>query len=305
MPARFGFGLRRARLIGVEPLSGEGSTFPLDLLSASLAGAWSVARALSRRMIGLPIVRLRRTLDNMEQDFEPNALGLLDETAVLNWATGGSVFIVTEYDNTGNNRHRTQTIATNQAILVENGVLQKRGGRPAAVAANVGTNLQFYYDANGLTSATIQGVMNIVGPAGLSAVGLGANGSLFGFGQSGGSWGNLGAVPQLGGLAWRFGIGVASNPTWARPITAGQTIRIAVVKNGTAETPYLNGQAGPVYTAPAGATANIATTGLSFMGLGGQAVPGNAISETYFGPGTALSAADLAILDQDQARFYV
>ncbi len=86
---------------------------PLDMLPEAVM-AFSVHKLSST--YGGPILRLRRDSDNAEQDFY--AVGnSVDVQAIITWATGANVYVVTWYDQSGHGNHATQTTATYQPLL--------------------------------------------------------------------------------------------------------------------------------------------------------------------------------------------
>lgn len=101
----------------------------LDGYTDSLTGAWSVARRLLVSYSG-PLIRVRRDSDNTEQDILPNALGNLDQTALLAFVGAGSAFVTTVYDQQGSNAFGNLT-ALNQPRIVNAGVVVTLSGKPA------------------------------------------------------------------------------------------------------------------------------------------------------------------------------
>ena len=77
---------------------------------------------------GGPVVRVRRSSDNTEQDF--TATQITDGT-LTTFCGAGNGFIRTWYDQSGNSRNATQTTTTNQPIIVSSGSLQILNSRPA------------------------------------------------------------------------------------------------------------------------------------------------------------------------------
>jgi hypothetical protein len=59
-------------------------------------------------------LRVRRSLDNTEQDIGFSSTGDLNLSILTNFLQGSNGFITTWYDQSGNNRHFTQTTAVNQ-----------------------------------------------------------------------------------------------------------------------------------------------------------------------------------------------
>jgi hypothetical protein len=79
-----------------------------------------------------PVVRVRRSSDNAELDIGSVA-GQLDTAALLAHTGGGSGFVATWYDISGNARHATQTTAASQPRIVNAGVVDTINGAPSLV----------------------------------------------------------------------------------------------------------------------------------------------------------------------------
>jgi hypothetical protein len=94
----------------------------LDKLSLNPRAAWSLR--LVRTAYTGPIIRVRRSSDDAEQDFYADRVsGLLDAPAIVAWVgAGNDGFVRTWYDQTGNGWHGVQTILTYQPKLVSAGV---------------------------------------------------------------------------------------------------------------------------------------------------------------------------------------
>jgi hypothetical protein len=75
-----------------------------------------------------PVVRVRRSSDNTEQDF--TATQVSDGT-MTTFCGAGNGFVRTWYDQSGNGRHATQTTTANQPQIVSNGALVTDGTHPA------------------------------------------------------------------------------------------------------------------------------------------------------------------------------
>ena len=90
------------------------------------AAAYSL-RELSTASVGSAVVRVRRSLDNVEQDF--TAAEITDGT--LTTFTGANDgFVTTWYDQSGNANNATQSTATKQPKLVTSGVVELDNGKP-------------------------------------------------------------------------------------------------------------------------------------------------------------------------------
>ena len=99
--------------------------YPLDLLSTpartTLRGAYSVKR-LSINYTG-PMVKIRRSTDNVIQDFYADQYGNLGTsnnntgTPYLSWIGAGTGYVDTWYDQSGSNNHATQSTTSIQPVL--------------------------------------------------------------------------------------------------------------------------------------------------------------------------------------------
>ena len=67
-------------------------------------------------------LRLRRSSDNDEQEFEPIFSRKLDVSSINLWAGSDSVYVTKIFDRTGNGNHALQSIASSQPRLVNAGV---------------------------------------------------------------------------------------------------------------------------------------------------------------------------------------
>lgn len=119
---------------------------PVDLLLdlyPNAAGAFSL-RQLRTTYTG-PVVRVRRSSDNTEQDFTASQVS--DGTlATFCSATNG--FVRTWYDQSGNARNATQSTNGNQPRIVNAGILVTKNGKPAISIAGTGD----HFMVNGLSS---------------------------------------------------------------------------------------------------------------------------------------------------------
>lgn len=83
-----------------------------------------------------PVVRVRRSTDNAEQDF--SATQVTDGT-LTTFCGAGNGFVATWYDQSGNGLHLGQTTISNQPQIVTSGALQTEGSKPCIKHA-AGTN---------------------------------------------------------------------------------------------------------------------------------------------------------------------
>jgi hypothetical protein len=119
---------------GAVTVSACGSvcTYPLDTISTPGA-AYSIRRL--RTAYTGPLLRVRRSSDNAEQDigFSSSGCGDLDTAALTTFVGGNSAFIRTWYDQSGNGRNISQTTSANQPRLVNAGTLEVTSGGRAGV----------------------------------------------------------------------------------------------------------------------------------------------------------------------------
>ena len=92
------------------------------------AAAYSL-RSLSSATLRSPVVRVRRSNDNAEQDFTAFEI---NNGALVAWVGSGNDGLVTTwYDQSGNDNDATQTTAASQPKIVDAGVLVTEGGKAA------------------------------------------------------------------------------------------------------------------------------------------------------------------------------
>ncbi|WP_162127474.1 LamG-like jellyroll fold domain-containing protein [Flavobacterium phycosphaerae] len=96
---------------------------------ASSGGAYSL-RKLSSAYTGNAIL-VRRSSDNTTQNIGFTPAGLLDETTLLAFVGSGNGFVQTWYDQSGFNRHVTQSTLASQPRIVNAGVIERQNGVPS------------------------------------------------------------------------------------------------------------------------------------------------------------------------------
>jgi hypothetical protein len=114
---------------------------PPQLLDAypGAAAAYSL-RSLSLAYGG-PVVRVRRSSDNTEQDF---TAAQVTNGTLATFCGAGNGFVRTWYDQSGTGRNATQTSTLIQPSIVSSGTLITTNGKPALEFANSGSsNLSF------------------------------------------------------------------------------------------------------------------------------------------------------------------
>lgn len=160
--------------MGLLMLMGDsGFRGALDTLTTGLESAWSVGRRLRSAYTGA-VVRVRRSSDNVEQDFSGSgASGAVDASAVAAFCGAGDGFLTTIYDQSGLARNLTQATTTNQPLVVSAGVAQTQNGRLWAVfngsvssrRMTVSGSTAHYKSFHDGTSSTLYCVFNVVNDA--------------------------------------------------------------------------------------------------------------------------------------------
>jgi hypothetical protein len=105
---------------------------PLPLDKGTFAAGWSVARRLRTAYTG-PLIRIRRSSDNTEQDIGYTGANVLNTDAIASFVGANSAYVKTIYDQTGNSRILTQTSNSLQPRIVNAGTLDTQNGKPCAV----------------------------------------------------------------------------------------------------------------------------------------------------------------------------
>jgi hypothetical protein len=116
------------RQIGTPVLPSGQTAGLLDTYSDALV-AYSL-RKLRAWYYGAAI-RVRRSSDNTEQDIAFDASGNLDTTSLLAFVGSGSGYVAKWYDQSGSTNHLIKTTAANQPRIVNAGVLEMVGTKPA------------------------------------------------------------------------------------------------------------------------------------------------------------------------------
>jgi hypothetical protein len=108
-------------------------------------------------------IRVRRSSDNTETDIGFNNAGDLDTSALATFVGNGNGFVSTWYDQSGNDRHATQTGTTFQPTVVSSGSLVTMNTKPSLNFNTSTTRLRYQQVTNFLSQpttifATVQGV---------------------------------------------------------------------------------------------------------------------------------------------------
>jgi len=127
----------------------------LDTYS-NAAAAYSL-RALNSQYKG-PLIRVRRSSDNSEQNIFALASGDLDIARLLTFVGAGSGYVTTWYDQSGNGRNATQATSTKQFRIVDTGVLETYDGKPCLSYVSTA---ELYYAVNQAQPVWMVGVVEV------------------------------------------------------------------------------------------------------------------------------------------------
>lgn len=117
-------------MFGTKPAAASG--YLLDTYTGAAA-----AYSLRQLKTGVTsVVRVRRSSDNAEADF--TALEITNGT-LTTWTGANNGFVVTLYDQSGNNNNATQTVTGSQPAIVLAGVLQLWKAKPTLLTQVTGT----------------------------------------------------------------------------------------------------------------------------------------------------------------------
>lgn len=125
-------------LVFLLMFSMKASAAILDDVAATPSAAYGL-RKLRSAYAGSAI-NVRRSSDNTTMDIGFDGNGDLDTTALLNFVGSGSGYVATWYDQTTNNNNAVQSTAANQARIVNAGVIDTNGGKPAILFTSASAN---------------------------------------------------------------------------------------------------------------------------------------------------------------------
>ena len=114
--------------VGRDVVRAADSSSLLDLYGEDVLAAYSF-RKLSSAYAG-SAVRVRRTSDNTEQDIGFDASGNLDTSTLTTFLGGSDGFITKWYDQSGNSRDGSQTLASRQIRIATAGVIVTKNSLP-------------------------------------------------------------------------------------------------------------------------------------------------------------------------------
>jgi hypothetical protein len=152
----------------------SGKKLFLDAFSGAAVG-WSLQNLKATTVF---VIRVRRSSDNVEQDFR--AIEIINGT-LLAFVGANNGFVTIIYDQIGSN-NMINNIATLQGQIVSNGSVILKGGKPCIIRSvdNNGGYLSAYKPNDG---ATVKGVFYVGDNEGRTSLLLGSNlsGSDYGF----------------------------------------------------------------------------------------------------------------------------
>lgn len=115
--------------------------FAGTLDGVSAAAAFSVRRL--REAYTGPLLRVRRSTDNAEQDIGATVAGNLNTAALNTFCAAATCFVSTWYDQSGGGRNATQATAASQPRISASGVLETVNTRPAIKGDGVDDQMLF------------------------------------------------------------------------------------------------------------------------------------------------------------------
>jgi hypothetical protein len=129
---------------GNKMVAFSGRKLFLDTFSGAAVG-WSLQNLKETTVF---VVRVRRSSDNVEQDFRAIEI---TNGALLTFVGANDGFVTTIYDQVGSNNF-TQVTTTRQGFLVNAGVLNLLNGKPVILRNTVGGGYISSYAPNGATA---------------------------------------------------------------------------------------------------------------------------------------------------------
>ena len=211
-------------------------------------------------------MRVRRSSDNGEQNIGFDANGNLDTTSLLAFVGAGNGFVITWYDQSGNNRNATQYTAANQPMIVNNGSVILLNNKPSIKWDGSNDNLEAV--ATTLNGLTTMGIITLVKP--VSVLLQYGRYSHVHFQELAG-WGSVYQAANTNIVTYRFGTSEWNN-TPAHEMSVNNII-FSTYKNERSEIARVNGIDVITSTRPNAAIQN--TNNILRMGLGEN--------NTYFG----------------------
>lgn len=136
----------------IQVLADGGVSYLSDSLTSQPWAVWGFEQFKST-YTG-PAIRLRRASDSAESDFSFLASGQLDYAAIATWA-GGTSYVDTLYDLTGNGHHITQNTNGNQPAFAPTGINSKGAADFVPASSNYMTLADDISSATGKTLAAV------------------------------------------------------------------------------------------------------------------------------------------------------
>lgn len=141
--------------LGLSQWRPSGGSPPSLVLDSLTAGAAYSVRKLRTAYTG-PALRVRESGGNTEADIGFDSNGDLDTAALLSHCGANSGFVVTWYDQSGNDRHVTQATTANQPRIVNAGVIETQNFLPSvrwtATSQWLSTTSAFLYASGAMTA---------------------------------------------------------------------------------------------------------------------------------------------------------
>lgn len=279
----------------------EGTAYqkPLDAVSGA-ANAYGL-RKLRAAYTGAA-VRIRRSIDNAEQDIGFTSSGALDLNSLIDFVGTSSGYVTTWYDQSGNGANATQGTAADQPALVSAGVLHMVDGHPAIRFDGSNDSLLFtrsigddfsilasysaisgtgvaggnWHEHAGLVDMEVAGVVNDAG------ISIDQDGNVYGGVGSPDNTVNIASPGQSDGKTHRL--------TFTRNKTTGQ---FTLYVDGVAA-PGSNGNLNTLSACPQIRIGRIYSNGFPFNGYVSEVM-------TY---GSLLSNANRQTLERNQASYF-
>jgi hypothetical protein len=253
--------------------SGESYVGPLDAYESSLLSAYSVWRRLLSSYTG-PLIRVRRSSDDAEQDIGAGATGLLDTVALLAFCGAGNGFLTTIYDHT-ETTNLVRATASIQPQIVNSGALYLLGSHP---------------------SARFNGTQSISTSANLAPTGILWTGTVDAYGGLqrivSDGFGNSGLL-EVSGLKLRYNSGLGDpTDTYSNQPTAGTAMMLDMYRSAASDSfGSANGTEDNFGTRSALQNGTAYTVG-DYLSGGGQQLTGNTLDVLFFN--TFLGTSDRA-----------
>lgn len=263
---------------------------------AGAAAAYAVRLPANSTYYG-PLIRVRRSNDNAEQDIYPvatpdtNGNRFIDTTALLAFTGANNGFVTTDYDVSGNGRHATQTATPKQTRIVNAGVVDTFNGRPAITAGGI-TGLSTPFNLNGLASWTINFVSSPTTTAGFNSA----------FRQDGAGAFAVFPFTSNGALSPRDLVSTNSITLVLNYNVAAPVVHTMVREAGVSNTAFLNGSS--VASSAADTQAYPNALGATLMNNFGYTEPfiGQVAEYVFFT--SAISDTQRQALEQNQGTAY-